>query len=216
MNTTQTHPILSRHNTMKNNLFIPVGFFLIVIIVAHFFAPAGYDWSEHSISELAAQGHEHAWIMRGGFIGFGVFLPLSLIALWRHRGRPAIGDVFIIFYGLSILLSGVFSTAPIDPTIVYSMNDAKLHSLFATIAGISMSIAITWRIFSSRSRSEKVVHLAFMIIITSLSLAFGLAESGTLLIGKGIIQRVLYLTGFAWLVIVGYAQPSSRVASKAA
>lgn len=64
---------------MKKNLILPVVFFLSVIIVAHFFAPAGYQWTQNSISELASQGHEYAWIMRSGFIGFGILLTLSIV-----------------------------------------------------------------------------------------------------------------------------------------
>jgi len=207
---------MSLDNLMKNYLYIPVTFLIIIIILAHFFPPIGYQWRENTISELASQGHDNAWIMRSGFIGFGIFLTLSLMASWQQYNQFTIGDAFIIIYGIAILLSGIFSTAPINSTLTYSTNEAKLHSLFATIAGINISIAIAWRIFSSHQPFDKILHFGFLIMITGLSFAFGLAENGTLLFGKGIIQRSLYLTGFIWLIIVGHKQSLSKVRIKTA
>ncbi|NUM43275.1 MAG: hypothetical protein HUU38_01100, partial [Anaerolineales bacterium] len=42
-----------------------------IIIIAHFFAPPEYVWTQNTISDLAAQGVEHQWLMQVGFIGFG-------------------------------------------------------------------------------------------------------------------------------------------------
>lgn len=202
---------MSLDNSMKNHLNIPVAFLTIVIILAHFFPPVGYQWTDNTISELASQGHDNAWIMQSGFIGFGILITLSLMTSWQQYTQFTIGNAFIIIYGIAILLSGIFSTAPIDSTLTYSTNEAKLHSLFATIAGINISIAIAWRIFSSRQPLDKILHFGFLIMITGLSFAFGLAENGTLLFGKGIIQRLLYLTGFIWLITAGYKQSLSKV-----
>lgn len=58
---------------------IAVLYVLILLIAAHLAAPEVYNWQEHSISQLAAQAYTNAWIMRLGFIGFGV-LAIRLVA----------------------------------------------------------------------------------------------------------------------------------------
>jgi hypothetical membrane protein len=47
---------------------IEATYLVIFLILA---APQAYNWQQHSISQLGAQGYADAWIMRLGFIGFG-------------------------------------------------------------------------------------------------------------------------------------------------
>ena len=100
----------------------------------------------------------------------------------------------------SILLSGIFCTAPIDPSMPFSAGESQLHSLFATTAGIAMSLGIGWQVFVSKTNSERWTRIAFFIMIVAISGLFGLAENHVLDFDKGIIQRALYLAGLAWLV----------------
>ncbi len=58
---------------------IAVAYFLSLLILAHLAAPEAYRWQVHTISQLAAQAYANAWIMRVGFIGFGV-LAIRLVA----------------------------------------------------------------------------------------------------------------------------------------
>ena len=58
-----------------------VVFFVITIILAHSFAPIEYDWKQNTISDLGAQQYKNAWIMRVGFIGFGLLLCAALLGL---------------------------------------------------------------------------------------------------------------------------------------
>jgi hypothetical membrane protein len=181
-------------------LFVAVSYFVVMIIVAHFFAPPGYILKRNTISELGSQGHTYKWIMQAGFIGFGILLAGGLVLKSRTLGRVNPPDILILFYGLSILMTGIFCAAPINNSLAYSAKEAQLHSIFATVAGISLSLGILWYLIAASSTPERIYHLVFLVLVIGLSMLFGLAENGTLPVGQGIVQRVMYLAAFIWLV----------------
>ncbi len=184
--------------TRKPILFAVICFVLIILI-AHFFAPAGYDWRRNTVSDLASQGHAYKWIMQAGLIGFGGMLLLGVVGYFKAKPRIYF-LVFVAVYGLFILLSGIFSTKPIDPSLAFSVRESNLHSLFASLAGFGMSLGILWQVFASSTDRERWVRLGLLILIAGLSGLFGLVETQVLLLDKGIVQRVLYLVGMFWLV----------------
>jgi hypothetical membrane protein len=192
---------LTGDTTVKLRFFtIAIAYWIVIIVVAHLFPPPGYGWTRNTISDLASQGHTYKWIMQAGMIGFGILINLAVgLTFWRTK-RMSIHLPFIALYGFAILLSGIFCTAPIDPSISYSLSDANLHSLFATIAGLSLSMAILCCVFYPFTRYERLMNLFFLILTMVLSASFGLAENNLMGIGQGIIQRLLYLVGFGWLV----------------
>jgi hypothetical membrane protein len=179
---------------------ISVIFFIVVIIIAHFTPPPGYVWTHNTISELASQGHVNNWIMQAGFIGFGLLLTGGLTRKTITLGRVHYPDLPIMAYGLSILVTGIYCAAPFDSSLSYSLKEAGIHSLFATVAGFALVAGVLWYMFASPDK--RAFHLLFLVLITGISILFGLSESGTITIGKGIIQRALYLTSFTWLVFL--------------
>jgi hypothetical membrane protein len=187
--------------TMKQKPFsIAVAYFIAVIFLAHLVPPPGYRWTQNTISDLASQGHVYKWIMQLGLSGFG---GLILFAVWQtciNARRMIFHLIPIALYGLAIFLSGLFCTAPIDASLSYSEGESTLHSLFATIAGLALSMAILWRIFNSATSSERWIHLICLVAVIGLSMLFGLAENHVIELGKGIVQRLLYVSGFVWLV----------------
>ncbi len=185
---------------MKKNLFlIAVLYFITAIVLAHFFVPPIYDWTQNTISDLASQGHTYKWIMQAGFIGFGSFLAASsMYYFWQNKKRYFLW--LVAGYGFSILITGFFCAAAIGPSIEYSLQEASVHSMFATIAGICMSLGILWQIVTSSTRRERWMRILFLVLVMGISALFGLAENHVLEIGKGIFQRALYLAGLTWLI----------------
>jgi hypothetical membrane protein len=169
------------------------------IVLAHFFAPPGYVWTRNTISDLGSQGHVNKWIMQAGFIGFGILLTAGLLFKFRDLGRVNYPDILIIAYGLAVLVTGFYCAAPIDKTLPFSAREEQIHSLFAQLAGFFLIAAILWYLFTSPSRW--VFHLAFLLLIFTISALFGLSENGMIAIEKGILQRVLYLVSFVWLLL---------------
>ena len=187
-------------NSMKIRFFwVAVLYFMIVIGLAHFFIPPNYDWTQNTISDLASQGHTYKWIMQAGFVGFGLLLAAgSTYYFWQNKKRYFLW--LVTGYGLSILVTGFYCAAAIDPSIEYSLQEASVHSAFATIAGVCMSLGIMWQVVTSSTRRELWARIIFLVLVMGISALFGLAENHILEIGKGIVQRALYLSGLAWLV----------------
>jgi len=178
---------------------IAVLYFIAVIVIAHFFVPPTYDWTQNTISDLGSQGHFHKWIMQLGFIGFGLILTAGVFYYFRKNSKRYF-LFFVAAYGLSVLVTGFFCAAAIDPSISYSTSEANIHSMFATIAGIAMSLGILWQVVVSSTRRERWTRLIFLLLVMGISGLFGLAENHILMLDKGIIQRALYLAGLMWLV----------------
>ncbi len=185
---------------MKAKLFlIAILYFIAVIILAHFFVPPIYDWTQNTISDLASQGHNYKWIMQAGFIGFGSLLTAGS-AYYFSQNKKRYFLWFVAGYGLSVLITGFYCAAAIYPSIAYSLQEASIHSIFATIAGVCMSMGIIWQIVASSTRRERWARIIFLLFVVGISGLFGLAENHILEIGKGIAQRALYFAGLAWLV----------------
>ena len=182
-------------------IYIPVLYFIAVILLAHFFTPPEYFWTQNTVSDLAAQGLKHQWIMQTGFIGFGLLINLAYLQKFRITHTIPFADVMIMLYGLSVLLTGFFSTAPFLSGVPYSAQESSLHSLFATTAGICFTAGILLRLMAAPTATERWLHAVFLLLVIAASLGFGLAENGTLPLGKGILQRALYLVSFVWLLI---------------
>lgn len=185
---------------MSKNLFLlAVLYFIAVIVLAHFFVPPIYDWTQNTISDLASQGHTYKWIMQAGFIGFGSFLAASSVYyFWQNKKRYFLW--LVVGYGFSILITGFFCAAAIDPSLEYSLQEASIHSMFATVAGLCMSLGIMWQVVIPSTPRERWMRILFLVLVIGISALFGLAENHILEIGKGIVQRALYLAGLAWLV----------------
>jgi len=47
-------------------------------------------------------------------------------------------------------------------------------------------------------------HTIFLILVIGTSLLFGLEENGVIHLGRGLVQRALYLVSFIWLLASQY------------
>ena len=176
-------------------------YFIIVITIAHFFVPPEYRWTQNTISDLAAQGLKYQWIMQAGFIGFGLLLNAGFLLKFLAAQQVSYPDLLIMLYGLAILLSGFFSAEPFIKGASYSVRESKLHSFFATVAGVAFSLGILWRLLAATTPAEAWLHAIFLVLVMGTSFMFGLSENKTLPIAKGIVQRSLYLVSFIWLFL---------------
>jgi hypothetical membrane protein len=188
---------------MKLNV-LAVGFIVAVIIIAQLVVPEPYDWKVNTISELSAQGYPKKWIMQVGFIGFGALLALNSFRNYRVARTWQFREIPLSIYALAILLSGIFCTQPFIDGISYSEIEARLHTLFATTAGIGLSIALLIFTLTDKESRRKFIHTTFLLLVLVLSLLFGLFPAYA-----GIIQRSLYFVGFSWLVFMYNSSPAA-------
>jgi hypothetical protein len=188
--------------TSPANGFIGIAVALLAagILVAQALAQTSYRWMEHTISSLAAQDHPLPWIMQAGFIVFGLLLVTGLSAKSEANGRLLPPDLALILYGLAVVVTGFFCERPLDPELSYSLGEARVHSAFAILAGVFLTTGVLGYLLTEPQPERRSVHLAFLLLISFLSLAFGLAEIGQLSFPQGLLQRVLYAVSLVWLM----------------
>ena len=174
---------------------ISVLFLVAAILAAHFIAPPEYNWRVHTISELAAQKYRNGPVMRAGFIGFGILLSSAVLLKWISASFP-VKYIPLMVYSASVLISGLFSTSPFISNLDFSVREAKIHSFFAQLAGFSFSVGILLFMIYEDRMGLKIVHFAFFLFVILTSLLFGRIHRY-----RGILQRLLYLGSFVWLVI---------------
>lgn len=176
-------------------IVISVLYFMVVMIIASYFTPDGYQLLSHTISEMAGQNLSHAWIMRLGFIGFGMLMSTGLIQGIRKKMIPFWVGLPFIAYALSILLTGFFSTySPLSP-LDFNETESQIHSIFATSAGFLLITALLIDTTLHPSRTHQKINGLFMLGITLFSALFGLFPSV-----QGLLQRIMYAISFLWMV----------------
>jgi hypothetical protein len=114
-----------------------------------------------------------------------------------------------MLYGLALLLAGIFSTEPFVEGVTFSAGEAQLHSTFATAAGVMLTLATLLYALTDAPAGRRIVHWIALALITLISLMFGAMPA----IG-GVLQRVLWVVGFAWLVYLGTGDVSREVGNK--
>jgi hypothetical membrane protein len=176
---------------LKTNYnILSTALFVAIIVVAHIFSTNQYDWTKNTISDLGSQGYGRKVIMQFGFLVFGFTLSAGIISnglTWRTTP--------ILIYGLCVGLTGIFCTKPFFNLENYSSSQASVHSALAQIAGVTFTLGILIQLFYSADKSEKWMHILFFILVVALSASFGLMNNY-----QGIVQRLLYLTSFIWLI----------------
>jgi hypothetical protein len=169
--------------------------FLGIIVLAHFFTSNPYDWKNNTISELASQKYQYRWIMKTGFILFGGILAIGIINKLMNGNGKLVTELPILIYGLAILISGLYSTKPIVDGIEYSELESKIHSYSAQIAGVALSIGLLIYGFTATNANLRIVHFVTFAFVIGFSALFGLMNSHV-----GLIQRIMYLGSFIWLI----------------
>ncbi|MBE0670369.1 MAG: DUF998 domain-containing protein [Anaerolineales bacterium] len=183
---------------MRNYVYAVI-YILIALTVSHFLADDSYRWQVNSISQLGAQSYGKAWIIRLGFVGFGIIMLLTGISRIKMDITYWFREIPILIYGFAILLSGIFSAEPFVEGVSYSTQEAQLHGLFATVAGFALTLAILMFTFTDIPNSRRIGHFIALVLVTVFSLLFGVFSNFA-----GIMQRLLWFAGFAWLLYIGF------------
>lgn len=173
---------------------LAIAWLAATMLVAHLLAPANYQLASNTLSELGAQQAEFAWIARIGFIGFGVLLAWHFSGDLVHVKRFWGQAVLLLLYGSSVALTGFFSTAPIESGVSFSEPESMLHSMFATMAGVCLSVSVLMAAWRAPTPRERARHVAALVFITGTSVLFA-----TLPEWQGVTQRLLWIGGLWWL-----------------
>ena len=162
--------------------------FSAAVLAGPWYTVGGYSAVGNPISELAAQNTRNNFVMVVGFLALGLCIVADGI---RQRWRSAIP---IIAFGLFMALAGLFGHKPIDATVPYSEFAHQAHSFLASLAGVSITLALIWQALRVRTLGVRVITLSVALLCVALPLAMWRFPAY-----QGLIQRFMYLFVFAWL-----------------
>lgn len=187
-------PAASRYQRLSNKQPLAVIGMLAVALVAQvapLAMPPSYSWTEHGISESAAQGIAGAWVTRAGFILFG--LSVLWLASLRHDAWKPIGTALHRAFAVSMFAVAAFSAKPWEPGAAYVEIEDALHSVFAGIIGFSFIVGVMAVMAARRlpTTREALPDIVAMIIPTAVSLT-----TSTNI--WGLLQRTMFLTAATW------------------
>jgi hypothetical membrane protein len=183
----------------------PILFTVIMLLCASL--RSDYSHIHHFISELGATGTLNAELMNwAGFIPAGAMIVLFGVSLTQLLPKGILtrtGSVLILLFGIGMVVVGFFSCDPGCPregSMENNLHDQISGPAFMCgilgilILGISFRRLHFWREFWLYSVVSALISVGFLLgIISSLE-----AYSYT-----GLWQRLLLLTIFLWIVMVG-------------
>lgn len=172
-------------------------FIVLIIFIAHFFAPPGYSFITHTMSELAGQGVINAWILTTGFYGVGLAYIFWATYYYRQHQLPFWLFVLTSLEGLTTILLGVFPTS-YDGFTMYTNNETFvfIHRYIAYANNFITLSMITVHAAKSHVLSVKIRHVMFLILAFIFSGFFVLIDPEI----RGIFQRLILLTTTLWTV----------------
>lgn len=170
----------------------------LAVLFGPLYTDAGYDWIRHSVSELAGQRTANAWIMRGGLLALGL---ASIVGYFRFRSRY---NAFLLVFGISIAMTGLFPHRPFDTQLEYSELLDRIHSAFASLGGFFAVLGFIFRATQATSATEKIASVMLATLYTLLSAAMFYWP-----VYQGAFQRVIFGTFIAWVIVYGSAGDES-------
>ncbi|MEN9819760.1 MAG: hypothetical protein RL379_538 [Bacillota bacterium] len=166
-----------------------------IIFLAHFFAPDGYVFYQHTMSELAGQGVPNAWILTTGFIlGGSSYIVFAFYYLQKQK-LPVWLFWLTALNGLMTLLLGVFPTS-YDGLINADVNETVviIHRYIAYASNLLTLASITTHAALSKQKTLKLQHLFFLVFAFVFSGFFILYNQDI----RGVFQRLILLTTTLW------------------
>ena len=169
------------------------------------------------ISSLAIG--ELGWIQTATFLISGIALILFTYGLEKIRKNEGFSKwitIFLAIGSIGLIGAGCFTTDPMNgfppgtpETIIETTLTGTLHQLFSVLLFIGLPIAMVffskhflnaknrkWLIYSI---SSAILFIIFMILIKAASFS-----SLELLPFYGLIQRIMLIIGFLWIISLSY------------
>jgi MFS family permease len=181
-----------------------IGVILMAILLGPIFSPPEFSWLHHSTSEQAGQRLAGAWIMRAGFVGYGLGTLLAALADWPTR--PFVRAALVLF-GLGLIGTAIWSNASILPIVQSDMHEDWMHSVASGIVGTAFAAACAARLFGPRGVRSDTLAWAGLIMAVVVPIAMGVVPDL-----RGLLQRTMFAVSFVF-VIREFAVPDRKPAA---
>ena len=165
---------------------------LAAMLIGPSYAPAVFDWMRHTTSEQAGQNMPGAWIMRAGFVAYGLG-TLTAIALTRTP-RPVARAALAVF-GAGLIGTALWSNLPVDPALQGDQFDNWLHSIASGIVGTGFAAACAARLFLPGGTPRDALAWGGLVVAVLVPLAMGAVPEF-----RGLLQRLMFVYSFAFVL----------------
>jgi Protein of unknown function (DUF998) len=164
---------------------------LIAMIFGPMASPSGFSWLRHSTSEQAGQQMPGAWIMRAGFVAYGLATLSAALLVWRTRTlvRGALA-----LFGLGLIGTAIWSNAPIVPDLSADMHEDCLHSVASGVVGTAFAAACAARLFAPGG--SRYDFLAWAGLVVSVTFPWAMGEWPEF---RGALQRAMFAFSFVFV-----------------
>ena len=189
-------------------ILTPIVWFGSVLLAASF--QDGYSHYFNYMSELAARGLHHAYVMRlGGFFITSIMLILYSITFpttIKYKGKAkTIAFFLLLAHAIFLNGAGVFpcdpGCSPENPTC-----DQNLHDFFGAITILILPIGIMiWGYVFSKSSEEwtnKVKVFSYACGIIGLISYIAMMITDETRAGTGLFQRLSLGSSYFWILVV--------------
>lgn len=164
---------------------------VLVMFVLPVFSFEGYSLVGNSLDELGAQASPGNWVMNTVIILLAIVTAILGTKALRRFWLPL---YLLYFFSFSLLFMGIYKHAPVATELLLWGREHITHSVFSMIAGACFSLYCLVIALRLQKPKDKVIAFVMLLLAIVLSfLMFNLPEY------KGIFQRVLFLTAFAWI-----------------
>ncbi len=171
------------------------GVYIILIVIGFmlpFFSDPEYSISKHTLYELGAQKTSYNWIMNVVLILLGL---ITFANGFRILQKQRIQLLILLVFCVSLLLSAIYLSAPINRKFVFDSFQNEMHSVFSIITGISFCVYSLVISFAARWKSQKLIAL-FVGIFTLIGSFLMFIHSDY----RGIYQRGIFIIAFGWIL----------------
>ena len=176
-------------NVTKVAAISGISIIAVAIVVGPSFSPPEFSWIRHSTSEQAGQYVAGAWIMRTGFVGYG--LGTLIAALYGLRTRPYVRSALAVF-GLGLVGTALWSNASILPGAPSDMLEDRLHSIASGVVGAAFAAACAARLFLPAGSRRDTLAWVGLLVSVAIPTAMGALPEY-----RGLLQRAMFVISFA-------------------
>jgi len=182
--------VLGKLHKLRLILLFFIIMFLTFFILPHY-SLEEYSILKHTTSHLGAQHSPNAWIMNISFILLGIS---CILESWFHLKRYWVHKILLIIFGSGLILVAIFQHAPIVEGTPYSQLEDTMHSIFATIVGISFTLFAFSAAFIEKTNKRRI----FALLVGLMSIGFSMLIF-SLVDLAGLWQRIMFILSFTWL-----------------
>ena len=180
--------------------------FTIIVVLCGSLRP-NYDHSYNFISELGATGTSNELLMNfAGFIPTGILLflfAISLRMIMPEQRFLRIGSIFIMLFGLGVMIAGIYSCDAGCPSQGSYENMIHERVSGPAFGSAALGILLTSLAFRKMPAWHRYWRYSMSTAILSFACIFGLINAIEIDSLKGVWQRLFLVMVFLWCIVIG-------------